>query len=96
MAKLEQELSDHGRVQVFQGKASLCLVGEGLRGSSGLTERIFKALSDMNVSMVSFGASGLNISIVIDEEQVENAVKKLHSEFFEQGVASEVFDVPAS
>ncbi|RPH36138.1 aspartate kinase, partial [bacterium] len=96
VAGLTQELSNHGRVKTFSEKASLCLVGEGLRGSSGLADRVFHALSDFNITMVSFGASGLNISIVIDESQVEHAVNRLHEEFFEQGVASEVFDVPAN
>jgi aspartate kinase len=96
VARLESELSDHGRVRVFPGKASLCLVGEGLRGTNGLADRVFAALSSMNVTMVSFGASGLNMSIVIDDDQVENAVIRLHREFFEGEVASEVFDVPAN
>ena len=94
--RLEHELANHGRVEVFGGKASLCLVGEGLRGSSGLADRVFHALTDMNVMMVSFGASGLNISVVIDEGQVETAVNRLHQEFFEREGASEVFDVPAN
>jgi aspartate kinase len=96
VARLELELADHGHVKVFPGKASLCLVGEGLRGSAGLADRIFSALAKMNVTMVSFGASGLNISIVIDEAQIENAVTQLHREFFEREVLSEVFDVPAN
>ncbi len=96
VARLEQELTGHGRVRIFAGKATLCLVGVGLRGSAGLADRIFRALSRINVTMVSFGASGLSISIVIDEDQVENAVNQLHQEFFEREVASEVFDVPAN
>jgi aspartate kinase len=96
LARLKQELSDHGRVTVLPGMASICLVGEGLRGSAGMADRVFHAISDMNVTMVSFGASGLNISIVINEDRIEDAVKRLHREFFELAVSSEVFDVPAN
>ena len=96
MVRLQQDLSNHGKVRILTSKASLCLVGQGLRESAGITDRVFRALSGTSVTMVSFGASGLNILIVIDEGQVENAVNRLHQEFFEREIASEVFDAPAN
>jgi aspartate kinase len=96
VARLQDELANHGKVRVLTGKGSLCLVGEGLRESAGVANRVFQALAGVNITMVSFGASGLNISIVIDEEQVEDAVHQLHQEFFERGKTTEVFDAPAN
>jgi aspartate kinase len=96
VARLQDELANHGKVRVLTGKGSLCLVGEGLRESAGVANRVFQALAGVNITMVSFGASGLNISIVIDEEQVEDAVHQLHHEFFERGMTTEVFDAPAN
>jgi aspartate kinase len=37
---------------------------------------------DINVRMISQGASEINVTFVIDEQDVNEAVKKLHAEFF--------------
>ena len=46
----------------------------------------------MNVRMISQGASEINMSFMIDEEEVEEAVRSLHSRFFENPDET-VFDV---
>ncbi len=79
---LVHELEEFGTVSVFGGKGSLCLVGRGMRGSAGISDRIFSSLSNMNISMVSYGASDLNMTLVIDENQIHEALNSLHREFF--------------
>jgi len=79
---LVHELEEFGSVSVFGGKGSLCLVGKGMRGSAGISNRIFSSLSNMNISMVSYGASDLNMTLVLDENQVHEALNRLHREFF--------------
>ena len=44
--------------------------------------RIFEALSDVNVVMISFAASDVNVSVVVVEADAERAVHSLHREFF--------------
>ena len=63
-------------------KAIVCLVGETLRESSGVAARVFTAVKDINVQMISQGASEINITFVIDEDDVPEAVRRLHAEFF--------------
>jgi aspartate kinase len=48
-----------------------------------LAARIFQALRDVNVVMISFGASDVNLSLVVAEADAERAVRLLHAEFFE-------------
>ncbi|HYG97910.1 MAG TPA: lysine-sensitive aspartokinase 3 [Terriglobales bacterium] len=72
-------------------KAIVCLVGENIRGTPGIAAKIFTALSDINVRMISQGASEINITFVIDEDQVPEAVRRLHNEFFSD-VDPEVFE----
>ena len=50
----------------------------------GLARRIFEALADVNVVMISFAASDVNISVVVDEADAERAVHALHREFFSE------------
>jgi aspartate kinase len=63
-------------------KAIVCLVGENIRGTSGIAAKVFGAISDINVRMISQGASEINITFVIDEDNVPEAVRRLHGVFF--------------
>src|SRR5437868_4230019 len=63
-------------------KAIVCLVGENIRGTPGIAAKVFGAIPDMNVRMISQGASEINISFVIEEDDVPHAVQSLHRAFF--------------
>jgi aspartate kinase len=63
-------------------KAIICLVGENLREKPGIAGQVFGAIPEINVRMISQGASEINISFVIDEQDVEAAVNILHGKFF--------------
>jgi aspartate kinase len=43
---------------------------------------VFSTISDINVSLISQGASSINFTFVIEEERVKEAVTRLHEEFF--------------
>jgi len=72
-------------------KAIVCLVGENIRGTSGIAAKVFSAISDINVRMISQGASEINITFVIDEDDVPDAVRRLHDTFFSD-LDPEVFE----
>jgi len=46
-----------GSVNIEEKRAILCVVGEGLRTTPGIAARIFSTISDINVSLISQGAS---------------------------------------
>jgi aspartate kinase len=66
-------------VETEPGKAIICVIGENLRGTPGMLARVFGAISNVNVRMVSQGASEINISFVIEERDVPQAVRQLHA-----------------
>jgi len=72
-------------------KAIVCLVGENLRDTPGVAAQVFRAIGDINVRMISQGASEINLTFVIDEADVPEAVRRLHARFFAE-VDPEVFD----
>src|SRR4026207_1460163 len=76
------ELEQLGTVRVEKGCCIVCVVGEGLRGTPGIAARVFSAISDINVTLISQGASSINFTFAIEEEHVEEAVRRLHQEFF--------------
>ena len=76
------ELERLGTVRVEPGRAIICVVGEGLRGTPGIAARVFSTISDINVTLISQGASSINFTFAIEEERVREAVTRLHEEFF--------------
>ncbi len=76
------ELAEFAEVSVEDDNTIVCLVGEKIRHTPGIAARAFQALSDINVRMVSQGASRLNISLVVAGEDMKRAVEALHREFF--------------
>ncbi len=86
------ELAKIADVKMEGHKALVCLVGEDIRGHNGIAGQVFSAISHVNVRMISQGASEINMSFMIDEEDVEEAVRSLHEHFFADPDET-VFDV---
>jgi aspartate kinase len=76
------ELEQLGTVRVEKGLAIICVVGEGLRGTPGIAARVFSTISDINVTLISQGASSINFTFAVEETHVKEAVRRLHDDFF--------------
>lgn len=72
-------------VTVKNDHALVCLIGEGMGGVKGVAARFFGALAKcgVNVQMISQGASEINIAALVNNTEIEAAVKAVHAEFFE-------------
>jgi aspartate kinase len=87
-----EELQQLGSVRVEKGKAIICVVGEGLRGTSGIAARAFSTISDINVTLISQGASSINFTFAVEEERAKEVVTRLHEEFFGRKKAQKTKD----
>jgi aspartate kinase len=83
LAAIRDEIQEFAEVSIEESHAIVCLVGENIRKIPGTAARVFTALKDINVRMVSQGASLLNISLVVGASDLGRAVESLHREFFE-------------
>ena len=88
------ELSQIADVKAEGAKALICLVGEDIRGHAGIAAQVFDAIKHVNIRMISQGASEINMSFMINEEDVEEAIRSLHKKFFSAPDAT-VFDTEA-
>jgi aspartate kinase len=77
-----EELELLGTVRVEKGRAIVCVVGEGLRGTPGIAGKVFSTISDINVSLISQGASSINFTFAVEEERVNETVRRLHEALF--------------
>lgn len=83
-----RELESLGTVSVEPERAMICVVGAGLRGTPGIAARVFSTISDINVMLISQGSSSINLTFVIEERQLNEAVSRLHQTFFEAPTAN--------
>jgi aspartate kinase len=90
IAAIAADLGKLAKVTYQGRKAIVCLVGENIRSTPGISAKVFSAISNVNIQMISQGASEINISFVIDEADVPEAVTRLHNVFFSE-VDPEVF-----
>ena len=81
---LAADLSRIADVKYEGRKAIVCLVGENLREVPGIAAHVFGQLTDVKIRMISQGASEINLTFVIDEEQVPSVVQRLHKTFFSE------------
>ena len=88
------DLSQLADVKYEGRKALVCMVGDDIRGKSGISAQVFSAIRHINVRMISQGASEINMSFMIDEDDADEAVRSLHAAFF-QDPDPEIFDVEA-
>lgn len=78
------ELRTLGEVKVDEQLTLLCLVGGNLRYTAGVAAEVFGAIRDINVLMVSHGASNINLSFLVDQKDADKAIQKLHAYFFRE------------
>ena len=61
--------------------AKVSLVGVGMRSHAGVASKMFRVLSEENINIRMVSTSEIKISVVIDEKQMELAVRALHKAF---------------
>jgi aspartate kinase len=79
-----EELRSLGEVKVDENLALLCLVGSNLKYTPGVAYRVFSSVRNINVLMVSQGASNINVSFLIDQKDTDDAIRQLHADFFRE------------
>ena len=61
--------------------AKLSIVGAGMVSTPGVTYRMFRALSDEKINILAISTSEIKLSVIIEENNIINAIKKLHTIF---------------
>src|SRR5713226_1550678 len=79
---LAADLSKLADVKYEGRKAIVCLVGENLREKPGIAGLVFRELADKKIRMISQGASEINLTFVIEEDEVPDVIQRLHKTFF--------------
>ena len=67
-----------GDVAIERNRGIVSIVGSGLSDGGAAMARALGAIGDIRVHMLSLSASGINLTVVVDGEQVKPAMRRLH------------------
>lgn len=85
LPEIMEELGKFAELEMRQRQAIVCVVGEGLCMEPGIPAKLFGELQGIRVNMISQGASSINISFVVDEDDLPAVISRIHKRFFEDG-----------
>jgi aspartate kinase len=80
--QLVVDLAPLGDVSVERNRGIVAVVGGAISEGGGAMARALGALGDTTVHMLSLSATGINLTMVVDDEQVKPAMQRLHAAFF--------------
>ncbi|TLX76978.1 aspartate kinase [Labilibacter sediminis] len=76
------DLKKFGTVDVDTNQVIVCVVGDLIADNVGYANKIFNALKDIPIRMISYGGSNFNVSILIDEKYKKEALNALSNNLF--------------
>jgi diaminopimelate decarboxylase/aspartate kinase len=91
LAELLSDLSSLCEARAITQTASLSLVGRGIRAILHEIGPVLEVFEEMKVHLVTQSASDLNLTFIVDEDQAERLVRKLHALLFQHQVEGPVF-----
>ncbi len=86
-----EQLSEFADVIVDDDKSQVSVIGKNIVRLNGMLKKTFTPLKKCNVYMISQGASFVNISFVVDREELSEVVQDLHDHLFDQVEELETF-----
>lgn len=79
---IKAELEEFGKISVESDNGIICLVGNHIWKNSMLLQKVFETLTSTSIKMISLGASDINLSIVLPQDDIDETIKKLHKALF--------------
>ena len=84
LESLVVDLSQLGDVSVERDRAIVAVVGAAISEDSAAMGRAIGALDGIKVHMMSLSATGINLTVIVDGDQLNPAIERLHDAFFSQ------------
>lgn len=75
---IQRDLSHFAETIVEDGKSIVSMVGKNLYRDKAFLAKVFTALEGIPVRLITMGASDINLSLVIDQPNLEAAIRALH------------------
>lgn len=82
LSAIETDLKKFGVISVDKDQTIICIVGQKITEQKAMLRKVFDALGEIPVRMVSCGGSANNVSILIDKSFKEQALNALNEGLF--------------
>lgn len=76
------ELKKYGTVEVDRDLSIICIVGDFIAESKGYALKVFKALENISIRMISYGGSKHNVSLLVNTSDKKDALVSLNKNLF--------------
>lgn len=81
---LNKKVKDHVKAREIKGDdkiAKLSIVGVGMRSHVGVASKMFRTLAEEGLNISTISTSEIKISVILEEKNLDKAVKALHKAF---------------
>ena len=80
--EIAKELSPLGELEIIRNRTIVSLVGNNLTHDKWLLGKLFNALSELEIDMISYGGSNHNVSILVPTEVKNETLRLLNKDIF--------------
>ena len=72
------------RIEADDKVGKVSIVGVGLMSNAGIAAKVFEALFEAGINIQMISTSEIRLSVLLDENDVNRAVKAIHDKFFDE------------
>ena len=80
MKKIKKKIN-YNKIVHDDKLAKVSIIGAGMIANPGVTHKMFRCLADQKINILAISTSEIKISVLIEEDFTQKAVKALHSTF---------------
>ena len=77
----EQQALEYRQLQSAPDMAKISIIGVGMRSHAGVAQKMFRELAEQGINIHVISTSEIKISVLIDADYVELAVRGLHAAY---------------
>lgn len=72
-------------IKIAENLSLVAIVGNNIHQTKNISSRLFSELSEHNIRLLSHGASGHNMCLIVDQNELSQIMQKIYNQFFEKG-----------
>ena len=81
LLEAQKDVIGYNRIITDSKIAKISVVGVGMKSHAGVAATMFKAMADRGINIQAISTSEIKVSVLIDEDEIELAVRVLHTAY---------------
>jgi len=81
LLEAQKEAIGYNRIITDSKVAKISVVGVGMKSHAGVASTMFRAMADRGINIQAISTSEIKVSVLIDEDETELAVRVLHTAY---------------